>query len=131
MGETASDDGHTVTVQGYQPITYENIETCIITNTSSVDNNNIGSPDQYQLFQNYPNPFNPETTIRFSLPKSDPVSLRIYDLLGKEVETLIREYRNAGDYEIEWSALDFPSGIYLYRLEAGDFVETKKLILQK
>ncbi len=83
------------------------------------------------LGQNYPNPFNPSTTIQFHLPKPIFVSIKIYDLLGKEVETLISEYRHAGEYKVEWNPVGFPSGMYLYRLEAGDFVETRKLILQK
>lgn len=91
----------------------------------------LNHPDYFVLNQNYPNPFNPLTTIKYHLPKSISVSIKIHDLLGKEVETLISEYRYAGEHQIEWNAKDYPSGIYLYRLEAGDFVETKKLILQK
>ena len=89
------------------------------------------SPSTFSLAQNYPNPFNPSTTIKFSISKSIFISLKIYNLLGKEVETLINEYRHAGEYKVKWYAEDFPSGMYLYRLEAGDYVETKKLILQK
>ncbi len=88
-------------------------------------------PTGLKLYQNYPNPFNPSTTIKFSLPKSVFVSLKVFNLLGKEVNTLISKYHHAGDYEVEWNAENFPTGIYLYRLEAGDFVETRKLILQK
>ncbi len=88
----------------------------------------IKGPD---LFHAYPNPFNSSTTILFSLSKSTSVSLKIYNLLGKEVETLISEYYCMGIHKVEWNAKDLPSGIYLYRLEAGNNVETKKLILQK
>ncbi|MCJ7812451.1 T9SS type A sorting domain-containing protein, partial [bacterium] len=85
----------------------------------------------FSLSQNYPNPFNPSTIIRFSLPKSLLVSLKVYNFHGKEVNTLISEYRHAGKYEVKWNAEDFPSGIYLYRIETEDYVETRKLILQK
>ena len=96
-------------------------------------------PTQFTLYQNYPNPFNPITTIRFDLPKSSFVTLRIFDLLGREITTLVNEKRPAGTYTVEWNGKELPSGIYLYRLKAGDpstssgqgFTETKKLILQK
>jgi len=88
-------------------------------------------PTQFEIAQNYPNPFNPTTTFRFKMPKSTFVTLKIYNLLGTEIETLIHEYRQAGEYEITWYTNNLPSGIYLYCLEAGEFVETKKMILQK
>jgi len=104
----------------------------IDTSTTDVERSKwIGLPEANLLYQNYPNPFNQSTTIRFSLLKSLFVSLKIYNFLGKEVNTLISEYRSAGEYEVEWNAEDLPSGIYLYRLETGDYVETRKLILQK
>jgi len=86
---------------------------------------------KFVLAQNYPNPFNPSTTIQFNLPKASSVVLKVYDLLGQEIETLINEKRPAGKYQVRWTANDLPSGIYFYRLQAGEFVETKKLILQK
>ncbi|MEJ2628862.1 MAG: T9SS type A sorting domain-containing protein, partial [bacterium] len=88
-------------------------------------------PTHITLLQNYPNPFNARTYIRFQLYSEDLVSLKIYNLLGKEVETLIKENRPAGQYEIVWDAGDLSSGIYLYQLIIGDYRETKKLILQK
>jgi hypothetical protein len=88
-------------------------------------------PQTSSLMQNYPNPFNPSTTIRFDLPKSVFVTLKIYDLLGKEITTLVNEKRTSGEYAVEWNGKGLPSGMYLYRLKAGDFVETRKLVLQK
>ena len=85
----------------------------------------------YDLQQNYPNPFNPSTTIQFELSKSGLVKLKIYNLLGEEVNTLINGRLQAGAYEAVWDAYGLPAGIYLCRLEAGEFVETKKLILHK
>ena len=89
------------------------------------------TPNQTILFQNYPNPFNSTTTIRFQLPSSGVVTLKLYDILGKEIESLLGGNRLAGEYEIKWQAQGVPSGQYIYRLETGDFFESRKLILQK
>jgi hypothetical protein len=86
-------------------------------------------PREYGLSQNYPNPFNPSTTIQYDLPKSAMVSLTIYNTLGQLVISLVNEQKGPGSYQIQWNALDVPSGIYFYRLQAGQFVETKKMIL--
>jgi hypothetical protein len=88
-------------------------------------------PNNSQLLQNYPNPFNPTTTIEFSIPKTTYVSLKIYDVLGREIATLASERMNAGTYMKTWNASNIPSGVYFYRLNAGQFVETKKLMLLK
>jgi Secretion system C-terminal sorting domain len=92
-------------------------------------NNTI--PDNFNLGQNYPNPFNPATNIRFQISKSGFVSLRVYDVLGKEVATLVNEYKPAGKYEIEFNASNLSSGVYYYRLTAGSFSAVKKMILLK
>jgi hypothetical protein len=88
-------------------------------------------PEEFILEQNYPNPFNPSTTIKFRLPASNYVSLKIYNLAGQEIETLVNEYRKAGEYEINLTAEGLPSGIYFFQLKAGKYSETKKLILLK
>ncbi len=85
----------------------------------------------YELAQNYPNPFNPVTQIQYSLEQSSNVTLRVFDILGREVATLINENQNAGRHVVDFNASDFASGIYLYRLEAGSFVQVKKMILMK
>jgi photosystem II stability/assembly factor-like uncharacterized protein len=92
--------------------------------------------DKYVLNQNYPNPFNPTTTIKYeiqgqALNDKIPVSLRVYDILGREVAILANEQQNPGYYEIEWNASEHPSGIYFYQLSAGSFLETRKMILIK
>jgi len=94
---------------------------------------NIGTiiPDEFTLSQNYPNPFNPATKIRFALPNSSFAKLIVYDMLGREIETLVNQQLNAGTYEVDWSADKFSSGVYFYRLEAGDFVSDKKMVLIK
>ncbi len=89
------------------------------------------APTQFALFQNYPNPFNPSTTISYSLPKPARVSLRVFNTLGQEVASLMNGEKEAGTYQVTWNAASMPSGVYIYRLEAGEFVESKKLTLLK
>ena len=91
--------------------------------------NNI--PTQFSLEQNYPNPFNPNTTITYSLPKSSFVTLKIFDELGREIKTLVCENKLPGKYEVKFDGRNLSSGVYFYKITAGDFVETKKLILMK
>jgi len=89
------------------------------------------TPKEYQLNQNYPNPFNPTTVIEFAIPTTETVSLKIYDVLGREVATLLNERRNAGVHRINFNATNLSSGTYFYRLQAGTFTQTKKMILVK
>ncbi|HYQ85681.1 MAG TPA: YCF48-related protein [Bacteroidota bacterium] len=95
--------------------------------TSSSDPS--GFPTEFALFQNMPNPFNPTTRIRLSLPRAAFVSLKVFDLLGREVATLISAMRQPGVYEAEWNASNVPTGVYLYRLVAGDFSDVKKMLI--
>ena len=88
-------------------------------------------PDKFSLSQNYPNPFNPTTTINFSIPKSGFVTLKVYNVLGKEVASLVNEIKNAGSYAVDFSGSELTSGTYFYRIEAGDFTDVKKMILLK
>jgi len=101
--------------------------------------NRLEISSAYSLLQNYPNPFNPCTSFRYSIPNQSKVTIKIYDILGNEIETLLDEDKIAGTYEINWSAKQLPSGVYFYRLQAIDpstgsgqsFVETKKMLLMK
>lgn len=95
--------------------------------------NNISSeiPDRFSLSQNYPNPFNPSTKIRFELPKGAFAKLIVYDITGREIETLVNKNLHAGTYEYEWSGINLPSGVYFYKLISEDFIETKKMVLVK
>ena len=97
--------------------------------TGLVQNSKI--PNKYALMQNYPNPFNPTTKIKFDLPKSTQAKLIIYDILGREVTTLVNEKLSAGSYEVEWSAGSYPSGVYFYRFETNDYSNVKKMLLIK
>ncbi len=97
----------------------------------SVNGEAVLRPLSFRLDQNYPNPFNPSTHFGFTLAAAGPVTLKVYDLLGKEVASLTNSTMKAGTYSIGWNAGALPSGVYFYRLQAGQFVETKKLILMK
>ena len=88
-------------------------------------------PNTFELHHNYPNPFNPSTIISFSLPKAGNTTLKIYDLLGREITTLVNEFKNAGVYTIEFNARDLTSGIYIYSLQSSDKLMTKKMLLVK
>ncbi len=88
-------------------------------------------PTNYILNQNYPNPFNPSTRIKYSVPQSSNVIIKVFDILGNEIEALVNEEKSTGTYELTWYATNLPSGVYFYRLRAGSFVETKKMILMK
>jgi len=88
-------------------------------------------PSEYKLDQNYPNPFNPSTAIQFSVPEQSFVKLEVFNTLGEKVSTLVSEELNAGNYKYEWNAEGLPSGINFYKLSAGNFTETKKMILMK
>ncbi|MCL5030776.1 MAG: T9SS type A sorting domain-containing protein [Bacteroidetes bacterium] len=88
-------------------------------------------PEKFELAQNYPNPFNPSTTIRYSIPTSNKVIMRLYDALGKEITTLVNDLKGPGIYQVRLNDGNLPSGIYFYRIEAGNFIETKKMMLIK
>jgi hypothetical protein len=103
-----------------------------------IKKNNTEIPTDYKLIQNFPNPFNPSTNIKFEIPpsksgqaKNNYVTLKIYDALGREIATLVNEQLKAGTYQVDWNGSSYASGVYYYRLTAGDFVETKKMLLVK
>jgi hypothetical protein len=96
-----------------------------------VSENTDNTPNATQLVQNYPNPFNPTTNFQFSIAHAGFVSLKVFDLLGREGATLVSEELPAGNHTQQWNASAIPSGVYFYRLQSGLFVETKKFVLQK
>ena len=97
--------------------------------TTAVDEDQKVQPSEYSLSQNYPNPFNPTTNINYKIPKSGYVSLKVYDVLGNEVTTLVNEVKPAGEYEVQFGSSSLASGVYYYQLKAGNLAETKKMIL--
>lgn len=88
-------------------------------------------PEGYLLYQNYPNPFNPITNIKYQITNKSYIELKIFDILGRQIETLVSKIQKPGSYEAEWDGEDYPSGVYFYRLEAGTFVDSKKMVLVK
>lgn len=99
--------------------------------TTDVNDSDAQIPNEFKLEQNYPNPFNPSTKISWQVPFSSHQTLKVYDVLGKEVATLVDEEKPAGNYEIEFDAANLSSGMYLYRLQTGSFIETNKMIYLK
>jgi hypothetical protein len=118
--EVHNENNKAFTVMGRQPTTVADV----VEHFTTV-------PTEFRLFQSYPNPFNPSTTIKFSLPVDRFVSLKVYDMLGREVATLMSEEVHAGTYQREWDATRFASGVYYYRIAAGEYLDTKKTVLIK
>ena len=106
----------------------------VVINNSAINKLIVSSdfiPETYSLEQNYPNPFNPTTKLIYSITRSCLVTLKVFDVLGTEIETLVNEEKPVGTYKLNWNAADLPSGVYFYRLQAGDFLQTRKMILLK
>ena len=89
----------------------------------------MGVPAEYKLEQNYPNPFNPPTTIRYVLPVRSHVTISVYNTLGQKVATLVDEGEDAGNHEVRFDGTGLASGVYFYRIHAGDFLQARKLLL--
>jgi len=120
-------------VAPYQGLTTGRVVNCGINVTpmTGVITPVLNIPDKYNLSQNYPNPFNPTTTINFSIPKSGFVALKVFDVLGKEVATLVNETRVAGNYTVAFDGSRLSSGVYYYRIQADDYMDVKQMILLK
>jgi hypothetical protein len=129
---TAGETSAIITYKGVADTVYFDVDT---TDYNSIlvgvdnSNNKIIVPTEYILEQNYPNPFNPTTTIKYSIPHASKIKIQIYDILGREVATVINEMKSAGTYTATFNAANMSSGVYFYRLQAGSFTETKKLLL--
>lgn len=96
-----------------------------------IRNINSEIPKNYSLSQNFPNPFNPVTNIAFSIPEESNVNLTVYDVLGREIKVLINEKLKPGNYQVDWNAQVYTSGMYFYRLQTDKFTDTKKMVLVK
>ena len=103
----------------------------VVSNVVGVQNNNNNIPASYNLMQNYPNPFNPSTKISFALPKAGNVKLAVFDILGNEVATVLNGLQTAGNHTVDFNAASLSSGVYFYKIQAGDFSSTKKMLLVK
>jgi hypothetical protein len=98
---------------------------------AAVQPNINNTPTQFSLGQNYPNPFNPTTMIEYNLANAGVVELKIYDITGKEVTTLVNEFQDAGSHRIQFNAVNFASGIYFYKIKSGSFQDVKRMVLIK
>ena len=108
---------------------YSNIVEKTVTNYIAENENK--QLDGFVLYQNYPNPFNPITTIRYQIPEVSFVTLKVYDVIGNEIATLVANEKLAGEYSVDFNASSFPSGMYIYKLQAGSIYISKKMILLK
>jgi len=102
-----------------------------LSNITTIDDKNLTLPESFSLHQNFPNPFNPGTKIKYSIPQSSKIIIKVFDVLGNEVATLVNEEKSVGTYELNWNAANLPSGVYLYQLKADSYLQTKKMILLK
>jgi hypothetical protein len=114
---------------GIDPISIPGLFTGDVTIVSADDEQLI--PTEIALKQNYPNPFNPSTSIQYTLSSRQFVSLKVYDIIGNEIATLVNSEKPSGVYEVEWNAGNVPSGVYFYQLKTGSFVQTMKMLLLK
>jgi hypothetical protein len=130
---TASDAAGNVYVGGTSNIDGESFFTLIkyVQKPTPVNNESNSLPIRHTLRQNFPNPFNPETNVEFRIVNCELVKLSVYDVLGREVAVLVDEEKPAGAYTATWDASGMPSGIYFYRLTAGEFTQTRKMMLMK
>ncbi len=126
IGETVDDDP----VNTDQVVWYVQDAKVPVPDVASVEEIDA-TPGDFKLSQNYPNPFNPSTEITFTLPQAGQTMLRVYNLLGQEVATLVNEYRNAGTHRATFDATSLPTGMYIYRLESGSFTASRKMMLSK
>ena len=106
------------------------VGTIVASPVNGVDDE-LNQPEKFQLSQNYPNPFNPTTSIKYAIGSRQFVTLKVYNLLGKEIATLVNEEKSAGEYKVEFIGNNLPSGIYFYELKAGNITQTKKMMLLK
>jgi hypothetical protein len=111
----------------YQPLNKVILDHII----TGISNSEISLPAEHSLSQNYPNPFNPSTSIKYKVGSIEYVTLKIYDVLGREAAVLVNEVKKPGEYKVEWNASQLVSGVYYYRLTAGSFSDTKKFVLMK
>ena len=125
-----SNPGNTAAID-YEQNIFSSSVNVIMNNNSVTDADDDRLPSNFSLEQNYPNPFNPTTAISYQITAFSHVMLKVYDLLGREVATLVDEMKQPGRYEVKFNGSNISSGTYFYRLQAGDFISTKKLVLMK
>jgi len=129
--QQTNDGGYIVAGYNFSSVTKDDLWLAKFHDGTTSLENSVGIPQEFQLYQNYPNPFNPSTVISWQSPVGSHQTLKIYDLLGNEIATLVDEYLPAGSYKVEWNAVNVPSGIYFYKLNSGIYSETRKMMLIK
>ena len=110
---------------------FHDMELSWLSTLTAINDDGVIKPSDFNLEQNFPNPFNPSTTIRFSLERAGLVSLKIYNLLGEEVDMLVEKEMQQGQYTFQWNAMNMPSGVYFFRMETGGYSQTRKMLLTR
>lgn len=128
---TAPSEGKYLVNAGYKNPSRSWDSMNVVISVTGVSNNDLKPISTYKLYNNYPNPFNPATTIEYKIPEPGLVTIKVYDILGREVQTLVDQQLQPGLYSVQFDGSNLASGIYFYRIKAGKFVQTKKLILLK
>ena len=105
--------------------------TVVVSAATGIEDQSSSIPGKFEISQNYPNPFNARTAIEYALPQDSHVKIVIYNLLGQNIESLVDQSQTAGIHQVIWNAADVPTGVYFYRIEAGDFTQTRKMLLTK
>lgn len=129
---TAPSEGTYLVNAGYKnpdPRAWDSMS--VVISLTGIGNNGLEPISTYKLYTNYPNPFNPSTKIKYSIAEKTFVSLNVYNISGEQVAPIVNREQTAGEYEVDFNAAELTSGVYLYKLQAGSFVETKKMILLK
>ncbi len=133
--KSSADGGFYTKISAYVGIFIQDISTysthSVDTNTVSVSQISSVIPAEYKIYQNYPNPFNPATKIKFDIPQNSKIKLSVFDISGKEMEVILNDKLAPGSYEFKWDASKYSSGVYFYRLQTDDFIETKRMLLIK
>jgi hypothetical protein len=127
LSDIAVDDAGNVCITGMSALDFATVKYSEV--STAAEESEIGFPSRHELYQNYPNPFNPSTTFQFTIVDRQSTILSVYNLLGQEVTTLVNEIKNPGTYQVTWNAAGQASGVYYYRLSAGEFVETRQLMM--
>jgi len=128
---TATHAGRFTVNAGYKNPSRRWDSTVVVFTVTDVDEQEFGTPHDFHLEQNYPNPFNPSTTIEYYIPASGQVSLKVVDVAGNEVALLVNGWQHSGRHTVKWAGGNHSSGVYFYRLDAGRYTETRKLVLIK
>ena len=129
VGNQTIEYGNTINIDLKNKPTTDNVD--LYFNLTGTEKNIGETPNSFKLFQNFPNPFNPSTIIKYKIPKESFVFIKVYDIIGREIATLVSEQQKAGYYNVQFNAANLPTGIYFYRISSGNYSAVNKMLLLK